>query len=78
MPNIAATTAPTSSIGQNGKCSPREAEAAIRVGVGADGEERRVAEVEQARHADDDVQSDRQQDEDAGVGEAVDPHVVWR
>ncbi len=46
---------------------------AVGVRVRADGEERGVAQVEQAGQANDDVQADRQQDEDAGVGEAADP-----
>ena len=47
-----------------------------RVGVRADREERGVAKVEQARQADDDVQAERQQDEDPGDREAVDPDAL--
>src|SRR6185437_3517036 len=46
------------------------------VQVRAEGEERRVAEVEEAREADDDVQAQCQQDEHAGVHEAADPGVL--
>ena len=46
---------------------PENGDAPIGVGVRADGEERRVAQVEQAGQADDDVQAQRQQHEDAGM-----------
>src|SRR5256885_5994215 len=42
------------------------------VGVGADGEERRVAEIEESGEADHDIQADRQQDIHAGIGRRVD------
>ena len=48
----------------------------VRVGVGADREERRVAEVQEAGHADDQVEAEGQEHEHAGVREAVDPGVL--
>ena len=70
---MAATRAPTISIGQNGMWTPDEGRRAVGVRVRADREERRIAEVEQAGQADDDVQPEGQQDEDACVREAVHP-----
>src|SRR5439155_26330354 len=42
------------------------------VGVGADGEERRVTESEEAGEADHDVEADREEDVNAGIGRSVD------
>ena len=48
----------------------------VRVGVGADREERRIAQVQQAGDADDEVQAEGQEHEDAGVREPVHPGVL--
>jgi len=50
-----------------------ERRVAVGVGVRADRKERGIAQVEQAGHADDDVEAHRQQHEDAGIGERVVP-----
>ena len=47
------------------------------VGVRADREERGVTKVEQPGEADDDVEAQCQQHEDAGRGEDVDPHPLF-
>ena len=73
MPNTAATSGADEEHQPERDAQAGEARRAVGVGVGADGEEGRVAQVEQAREADDHVQAERQQDEDARVGEAADP-----
>jgi hypothetical protein len=52
---------------------PGERGGPVRIRIRADREEGRVAEVEEAGEADDDVETERQQHEHAGVGKAVDP-----
>jgi hypothetical protein len=46
------------------------------VGIGADGEEGGVAEVEEPGEADDDVEPERQDGEGAGIGGRVDVAVI--
>ena len=70
---MAAMAAPKRSIGQKGTWRPVKRRRGECVRVRADRKERGVAEVQQAGHADHDVQAQRQEHEDAGVGEAVDP-----
>jgi hypothetical protein len=58
---------------QERQVEARERRVRIGVRVGADGEERRVAQVEQAGQPDDHVEAHRQQHEDAGIGERIEP-----
>ena len=46
------------------------------VGIGADREKRRIAEVEEAGEADDDVEAERQRREGERIGDRIDVRVV--
>ena len=54
----------------------RERGIGICVGICPDGEEGRIAKVEQPGQTDDDIQAHRQQHEDPGVGERIEPGLL--